>query len=485
MIGLFLVTTGFIGISQKIKTNDGKKIISLEKNDFASINIQGNWRSMRSYNNYAPSKMPDFDQRQDSWQKIDAGTNQQIDSTASDDDIVVGITCIAPGNNGQLDSSASGDDVIKWYYCGPTATANALWYLDSKHEKNVYPDNNQDTCNLVTKYAGISDDHATGNVPKLIEDLAINFLGTSGKCTTDVKDIVSGSWNYINNSKLIGQYKVILYDTNDITMDNLTGWMRFDGTIILRLDTPARGHFVTLQAVNNVTNQITISDPDYDASNPAGSHTQHNDANIVSHDTYNVNPANLKVINYPEDPCMITHVVNIWKKPMIDSIFVYPHSSVHMEGDGTEMFHIINVEEPTDDCIIYYSLPNGIEYAGGAFVNGVPIEPVIDGDILKWYLPGMSPGQLYEVEFQIIAISPEELELERRIRVWAYSSAISTELYDDDFGTLEIIDEDPPSIESVYHQIIEDDLSIYAEVTDNMKVDQVKAVITDPEQENQ
>ncbi len=483
MIGLFFITSGFIGLSQNIQTNHEKKIFSLENNDFNNLNLQGNWISMPLYNNYAPNKMPDFDQRQDSWQKIDAGPNQQVDSTASGDDIVIGNTCIAPGNNAKLESSASGDDLVKWYYCGPTATANAIWYIDSRHEKNDYPDDNQDSCDLVTKYSGISDDHAAGNVPKLIEDLAANFLGTSGKCTTNVRDIVAGSWNFINNSKLIGQYKVILYDTNNITMDNLSNWMHFCGTIILRLDTPERGHFVTLQAVNNVTNQIIISDPDYDASNPADSHTQHNDANIVSHDTYSVNPGNLKVLNYPEDPCFITHAINIWKKPMISSIFIYPHTTVDMDGDGREMFHIINVEEPTDDCIIYYTLPNGIEYAGGAQINGVPTEPIIDGDILKWYLPSMYPGQMYEVQFQISATSPEVLELERRVRVWAYSTVISTELYDDDFGVLEINDDEPPSIESVYHQIIEDDLSIYAEVTDNMKVKQVKVIITDPLQQ--
>jgi hypothetical protein len=48
---------------------------------------------------------------------------------------------------------------------------------------------------------------------------------------------------------------------------------------------------------------------------------------------------------------------------------------------------------------------------------------------------------------------------------------------------LEIIDNDPPIIESVYHQIVEDTLSIFAAVTDNMKIDQVKAIITVPDQE--
>jgi hypothetical protein len=416
LVSLSFISIGFFGIGQELNLNE--ETIDTKNNDYNSLNLfQSNWLSMRSYNNYAQSKMPDFDQRQDSWQKIDAGSNQQVDSTTSGDDILIGVTCIAPGNNGQLDSSASGDDEVIWYYCGPTATANALWYIDSKHEKNNYPDNNQDTCDLVTKYAGISDDHSIGNAPKLIEDLAINFLGTSSKCTTDVKDIASGAWNFINNSKLKGQYKVILYDTNNITMDNLTNWMQFSGTIILRLDTPERGHFVTLQAINNVTNQITISDPDFDATNPAGSHTQHNNASIVSHDTYTVTPANLRVLNYPEDPCFITHAVNIWKLPMIDSIYVYPHSSMNMDGDGTEIFHIINIEQTTDDCIIYYNLPNGIEYAGGALVNGVPTEPLIEEGILKWYLPGMTPGQLYEVEFQITAINPEELELHMHLRL--------------------------------------------------------------------
>ena len=37
--------------------------------------------SMNSYSNYAPSGMPDFDQCQDSWQKIDVGANGNLEST--------------------------------------------------------------------------------------------------------------------------------------------------------------------------------------------------------------------------------------------------------------------------------------------------------------------------------------------------------------------------------------------------------------------
>jgi hypothetical protein len=479
---VMLVLTGIVGVG----LGEVKQMQILEESQpWIDTNnyLLGQWLRMRSYNNYAPSSMPDFDQRQDKWQKIDAGQNQQINSVVTNDDVLVGVSCIAPGNNAHLDSTASGDDEVIWYFCGPTATANALWYIDSKHEKNKYPDNNQDTCNLVTKYAGISDDHDPGNVPKLIEDLAVNFLGTSGQCTTLVKDIKTGAWNYINNSKLKGQYKVILYDTNNISLDKLKNWIQFDGTIILRLDTPERGHFVTLQAVNNVTNQIIISDPDFDGPTPGNNHTNHNNASIVNHDTYNVNPVNLRVQSYPEDPCFITHAVNIWKKPIIGCIFIYPQGTVDMGDYYTELVQVVNADQTTDDCVIYYYLSNGFEYPGGAMVNGIPNEPVIQENMLIWNLPGMYPGQIYEVEFQIFAINPEDIEHERIIRTWLYASSIDTELYDDDFGNLEIIDLEPPIIENVHHILTEFYVQISCNVYDNMQVSQVKTIITKPDEE--
>lgn len=482
IVCLFLLTTSFIVVSEKVKNRIDEKNLTMDTSLDGLGVIQGNWISMKSYNNYASNGMPDFNQRQDSWQKIEKGANGIWESVPTNDDLFsADNNCICPDGNGRLDTAPGGDDVKKWYYCGPTATANAIWYIDSRHEKNNYPDNNQDTCNLVSKYQGVTDDHSTGNVQPLIEDLAANWLGTSNKCTTFPNDIAIQGWNFFNNSGLINQYKVEWFTQNQININMLFNLIKFSGVVVLRLDTPSGGHFVTLQAVDNVANQIKICDPCYDGGQIPNNPTQHNDASIVNHDLYNVNPQNLSVINYPDSPCTITDAINFWKKPLVDAIFIYPHRTIDMGDSGTELFHVINVEEPTDDCSIYYYLPNGIDYAGGAMVNGAPIEPIIEDNVLKWYLPGMYPGQIYEVEFQIAATSPEELELERRVRVWAYAPYLNTELYDDDFGVLEINDNIPPVIESFYHQFIDDTLSISAEVTDNIEVKRVKVFIKDPE----
>ena len=48
------------------------------------------------------------------------------------------------------------------------------------------------------------------------------------------------------------------------------------------------GHFLTCAGVDSDNLKIAVSDPINDVQNPAANHTQHNDAQYVSHDTYNV-----------------------------------------------------------------------------------------------------------------------------------------------------------------------------------------------------
>jgi len=95
------------------------------------------WYMKAPYPDYAPSGMPDFDQRQ--W-----GTYIWQD--------LMGL----------------------WSHCGPTAVANSLWWLDSKFEPNrVPPPAISDGFPLVQSYSpGVWDDHDPQNVPPLVEHLA-------------------------------------------------------------------------------------------------------------------------------------------------------------------------------------------------------------------------------------------------------------------------------------------------------------------------
>lgn len=115
---------------------------------------------------YAPSGMPDFDQRQDNWN----------DSTG------------------------------KWSYCGPTAAANSLWWLDSKFEPAqppMSPPTPSDGFPLVSSYIPGIDDHDSGNVQPFIQHLAY-LMDTDGQRTmlvhsgTNVKDMEAGLAQYLS-----------------------------------------------------------------------------------------------------------------------------------------------------------------------------------------------------------------------------------------------------------------------------------------------
>jgi hypothetical protein len=118
------------------------------------------------YPDYAPSGMPDFDERQSNWTNI----------------------------NG-------------WSYCGPVAVANSIWWLDSEFEKNtIPPPTYSDSFNLVTSYDTTLpkwDDHDPQNVPYLIEHLAY-LMDTDSQRTkqarldTNVFDMQTGITQYLS-----------------------------------------------------------------------------------------------------------------------------------------------------------------------------------------------------------------------------------------------------------------------------------------------
>jgi len=97
-----------------------------------------------------------------------------------------------------------------WTWCGPTAVANSLWWLDSKFETiNIPPPTNSDGFPLVRSYKPhLWDDHDPQNVPYLIEHLAW-LMDTDGQrtrlchCGTTVWDMQAGiaqylSWSGVN-----------------------------------------------------------------------------------------------------------------------------------------------------------------------------------------------------------------------------------------------------------------------------------------------
>ena len=128
------------------------------------------WYWKPSYTDYAPSGVPDFDQRQ-------GGTYLWQDGMGA------------------------------WSHCGPVAAANSLWWLDSQFEPNpVMPPTIHDDFPLVQSYnPGGWDDHDPQNVPWLVEHLAF-LMDTDGRRTmqihsgTYVNDMQAGLAQYLSLS---------------------------------------------------------------------------------------------------------------------------------------------------------------------------------------------------------------------------------------------------------------------------------------------
>jgi hypothetical protein len=235
-----------------------------------------------NFTDYAPSGMPDFDQKQDMWRIPPVGGN--------------------------------------WSYCGPVAVANSLWWFDSANEPFPQPPSNiSDHYGLVTNFGNQWDDHDPQNVMPLVNALAW-LMDTDGQRTgiphngTDVHDMEAGIDQYLNITGYAAAYNETTLQWPDFY------WIREevekcqDVVLLLgfynRTETePGKyyyerigGHYVTCAGVNLTGNQTGISDPYYDNAEAGGpgivvpvahNHTAngtgtHNDTLYVSHDIYNV-----------------------------------------------------------------------------------------------------------------------------------------------------------------------------------------------------
>jgi len=254
------------------------------------------WNFKPPFPNYAPSGMPDFDQKQDDWRNL----NKQ------------------------------------WSFCGPVSAANCLWWFDSMYAyPKGKPGDGEDIFPLVNDYGApypwipgpYSDDHNFDNVDdtgtpwppgnEFVERLA-RCMDTDGMssgaprngtniydmqrcidgwlketgldCTLYEHTVRSPDFYWIEKELKRCQNIIILLGFWYYDEENGT-WKRIGG------------HYVTVAGVNAEERLIALSDPFMDNAVVTGRgrvlpswHPQiylptlHNDALYVSHDYYSVKP---------------------------------------------------------------------------------------------------------------------------------------------------------------------------------------------------
>jgi len=252
----------------------------------------------KSYGDYSPFSIPDFDQKQDGW---------------------IG----GPGP--------------AWSYCGPVAMADCFWWMDSRFEPNpvdprpFYPGPGNPPPNdgypLVQSYeptGGLWDDHDTNNVIPFVDSLALYSNCNPGTNGTWIMDLYNGAIGWIakygldtvDNDLRVNPIpspdfdiiKTELLNCEDVIL--LLGFYEDQGGVCCRLG----GHYVTVAGVCTTDTRICISDPWYDKNEgepPAGSAhgpSIHNDAWYISgphgqvqHDAY-FSPDNPMLCMHPQPP---------------------------------------------------------------------------------------------------------------------------------------------------------------------------------------
>ncbi len=243
---------------------------------------------------YAPSGMPDFDQRQDQWDY--------------------------PRGSGN------------WSYCGPVAVANCLWWFDSKMESElakphpISPPTINDNYDLLTSYSLYWDDHDPRNLPPFVGDLAWR-MDTDGQRAGDTwegtrpSDMYDAVKQYLFERGLDENYEVTLMPRPSFE------WVKYEiercEDVILLLGfwtwdyehqeqewVRLGGHYVTSAGVDSHNRLIGFSDPGRDWAEVGwpgrvldgtiiphdhwdedlNNRTVHNDAGNISHDMYRVVP---------------------------------------------------------------------------------------------------------------------------------------------------------------------------------------------------
>jgi len=226
---------------------------------------EGGWlRLATGLGDYAPAGLPDFDQRQGRWRS--AQPARQV-----------------------------------WTYDGPVAAAGALWWLDSRHEDGLPPPARESRFGLVAPL-GEWDDHDAENVAPLVAALAKAF-GTDGPGGTEFGTCLDkldvGLREHLTSVGTAPVYQPYLVEKPNLGQLAdaiargepavlLVGlWQRLDISGWQRIG----GHYVALEGVHVINGRVRLADPYRDQGAPAAAPGDHNDARVVSHDTWTVGPS--------------------------------------------------------------------------------------------------------------------------------------------------------------------------------------------------
>ena len=256
------------------------------------------------YEDFAPSGVPDLDQKQDEWRN---------------------------------------PDTRNWSFCGPVAAANSLWWFDSKFEYHgAVPPIISDTYPLVFSPDPARDDHHPDNVQDLVGELAA-LADTDGLYSGDVHngtvitDLYSAIITYTQIHELRQGYVITKVHQPEFwwvaeeveRSEDVILLLGFYADVGGGLYERVGGHYVTVPGVDKEGRFIAFSDPYWDRMETAlppnefagrpwwtgrvgsdgdpplgpsgllpayahtplphtGVYTLHNDAANVSHDVYNV-----------------------------------------------------------------------------------------------------------------------------------------------------------------------------------------------------
>ena len=196
-------------------------------------------RRFEPFDDFAPSGVPDFDQRQDEW---------------------------------------GAPEPPPWTHDGPVAAANSLWWFDSKFEYHgATPPAITDTYPLVRAYSDAWDDHDPQNVGNngtgvgLVEDLATRFGTDTGAPGTLNTMLASGLELYLVEHDLRPGYVITQVDAPDFwwvaeeveRSEDVILLLGFWQWADLRWQRVG-GHYVTVPGVDKQGGFVAFSDPYWD-----------------------------------------------------------------------------------------------------------------------------------------------------------------------------------------------------------------------------
>ena len=336
IIGI-LVLSGLGTVSSSRLEETFEKIESIVWNGKNHLIEKNDWFYYPPCENYAPSGMPDFDQKQNNWR----------------------------------DSVHNG-----WTFCGAVSVSNIFWYLDSYYSDSMgIPGDGYDIFPLVLDYHAqgdsnpgpYTDDHNENNVNDLAspwdqdESVVGNELVERVAWYVDTNGCRTGRniWGTNLNSMYLGVQKwfecvglsqyfqvemtfppqsyldnTIMIDSNshltrrfdntqgrlfdpttmdkikkssivqeDLTFHNIASKVTNGSFVVLGINgmdsdkNVHYSHWVTVAGVSISNDQIALSDPYFDVANRTNNFTLHNNAVFVSHDIYSINYTS----PFPED----------------------------------------------------------------------------------------------------------------------------------------------------------------------------------------